>query len=121
MAFLNDVPKVTRNLIIINIIVFLFTMLNRNFMTEAFALFYPTSPYFHWWQYLTHMFMHGGFWHIFFNMFFKYLSSFFYLISCSITNKTFIFNIFFNFSTFYLVMLCLNVYIAVKFAFKLGF
>ena len=35
---------------------------------STFALYYPTSHYFHWWQLLTHMFMHGGFFHIFFNM-----------------------------------------------------
>jgi rhomboid-like protein len=32
-------------------------------------MFYPESPYFRWWQPLTHMFMHGGFWHILFNMY----------------------------------------------------
>jgi membrane associated rhomboid family serine protease len=41
-------------------------------MYEKFALFYPTSPFFHWWQPLTHMFMHGGFWHLFFNMYTLY-------------------------------------------------
>jgi len=60
---------VTRNLIILNIIVFIATLINREFMTAEFALFYPTSRYFHWWQILTHMFMHGGFWHILFNMY----------------------------------------------------
>ena len=59
----------TRNLIILNIIVFIATLINREFMTAEFALFYPTSRYFHWWQILTHMFMHGGFWHILFNMY----------------------------------------------------
>ena len=59
----------TRNLIILNIIVFIATLINREFMTAEFALFYPTSRYFHWWQVLTHMFMHGGFWHILFNMY----------------------------------------------------
>ena len=43
--------------------------LNREFMIEHFALFYPTSPFFRPWQFITHMFMHGGFWHIFFNMY----------------------------------------------------
>jgi membrane associated rhomboid family serine protease len=60
---------VTKNLIIVNVIVFLASLLNENFMIGTFALFYPTSPYFHWWQVVTHMFMHGGFWHIFFNMY----------------------------------------------------
>ena len=38
-------------------------------MYETFSLFYPTSPFFKPWQIVTHMFMHGGFWHIFFNMY----------------------------------------------------
>ena len=67
------IPVVTRNLIIINVIVFIATLINENFMTATFALFYPTSQYFHWWQPLTHMFMHGGFWHIFFNMYTLYI------------------------------------------------
>lgn len=64
-----NVPPVTRNLIIINVLVFLATLVNRGVMIENFALFYPTSQYFHWWQPVTHMFMHGGFWHILFNMY----------------------------------------------------
>ncbi len=43
--------------------------LNETFMLEEFALFYPTSPFFHWWQPVTHMFLHGGFGHLFFNMY----------------------------------------------------
>jgi membrane associated rhomboid family serine protease len=43
--------------------------LNEEFMIEKFALFYPTSPFFHWWQPVTHMFMHGGFFHLLFNMY----------------------------------------------------
>ena len=69
MAFLDNVPRVTRNLIIINVLMFIGTLFNGEGMLKAFALFYPTSPYFHWWQYITHMFMHGGWWHIFFNMY----------------------------------------------------
>ena len=38
-------------------------------MVANFAMFYPTSPFFRPWQIITHMFMHGGFWHIFFNMY----------------------------------------------------
>ena len=69
MAFLENVPRVTRNLIIINVLMFIGTLVNEEAILKAFALFYPTSPYFHWWQYITHMFMHGGWWHIFFNMY----------------------------------------------------
>ena len=48
------------------------TSLNGNMMYEKFALFYPTSPFFRIWQPVTHMFMHGGFWHLFFNMYTLY-------------------------------------------------
>ena len=67
--FLDNIPVVTRNLLILNVIMYVATLVNENFMLGTFAMFYPTSPYFHWWQPLTHMFMHGGFWHIFFNMY----------------------------------------------------
>ena len=62
-------PIVTRNLLLVNIIMFLFTLVNEQFMIKTFAMFYPGSPFFHPWQIVTHMFMHGGFWHIFFNMY----------------------------------------------------
>ena len=68
-GFLASLPTVTKNLIIINVIIFVATLINQEFMIGTFALFYPTSPFFHWWQVVTHMFMHGGFWHIFFNMY----------------------------------------------------
>ncbi len=68
-GFLASLPTVTKNLIIINVIIFIATLVNQEFMIGTFALFYPTSPYFRWWQVVTHMFMHGGFWHIFFNMY----------------------------------------------------
>ena len=68
-SFLDAIPVVTRNLIIVNVIMFVFTLLNEDFMVRTFALFYPASALFRWWQPLTHMFMHGGFWHIFFNMY----------------------------------------------------
>ena len=72
-GFMSNVPTAVRNIIIINVLVMIMTSLNENFMYEKFALFYPTSPFFHWWQPVTHMFMHGGFWHIFFNMYTLYI------------------------------------------------
>ena len=68
-GFMSNMPAAVKNIIIINVLVYLMTSLKGNFMYENFALFYPTLPFFHWWQPLTHMFMHGGFWHIFFNMY----------------------------------------------------
>jgi membrane associated rhomboid family serine protease len=65
----GNLPTAVKNIIIINIMVMIMTSLNEDFMYEKFALFYPTSPFYHWWQPLTHMFMHGGFWHLFFNMY----------------------------------------------------
>ncbi len=68
-SFLNNIPTVTKNIIIVNVIAFIATMLNENVMIGTFAMFFPTSPYFRLWQPITHMFMHGGVWHIFFNMY----------------------------------------------------
>ena len=68
-----NVPTAIKNIIIINVLIMIMTSLNENFMYETFALFYPTSPFFHWWQPVTHMFMHGGFWHLFFNMYTLYI------------------------------------------------
>ena len=68
-SFLNSIPTVTKNIIIVNVIAFIATMLNENVMIGTFAMFFPTSPYFRLWQPITHMFMHGGVWHIFFNMY----------------------------------------------------
>ena len=67
--FLERIPPVTRSLLIVNVIMFVATLINEDFMIRTFAMFYPASPLFRWWQPLTHMFMHGGWWHILFNMY----------------------------------------------------
>ncbi len=36
------------------------------------AMYFPENQDFHGWQIVSHMFMHGGFMHIFFNMFALY-------------------------------------------------
>ena len=69
MGFLDNIPKVTRNLLLINIILFVATWISEDFMVRTFAMFYPASPLFRPWQVITHMFMHGGFFHLFFNMY----------------------------------------------------
>ena len=68
-GFLSSIPPAIKNIIIINVLVMIMTALNEQYMIANFALFYPTSPFFKPWQIITHMFMHGGFWHIFFNMY----------------------------------------------------
>lgn len=62
-------PPVVKNLIITNVIVYIITVISGNFMYEHFSLFYFKSPFFKPFQLVTHMFMHGGFAHILFNMY----------------------------------------------------
>jgi membrane associated rhomboid family serine protease len=66
-----NMPPVVKNLLIINIIFFIATYALAKFvnMNALFAAYYPGSPMFRPWQTITYMFMHGGFAHIFFNMF----------------------------------------------------
>ena len=78
MAFLepqkfNILPPVVKNLLIINVLLFLATIVlyNSNIidLTSVFGLHYWQSDDFETWQIISHMFMHGGFFHLFFNMF----------------------------------------------------
>ena len=66
-------PPVVKNLIMINVLMYLITAITGNFMYENFALFYFKSPFFKPYQLVTHMFMHGGFTHILFNMYTLYI------------------------------------------------
>ena len=67
--FLENIPPVTRNLLYVNVIMFVATLINPVFMKGTFAMAFPLATDFRWWQPLTHMFMHDGFFHIFFNMY----------------------------------------------------
>ncbi len=85
-------PPMIKNLIILNVVVFLFQIIGKQIVTDSgftfadiitkyFALIplegitFPTgigmvsSWHFYPWQLITYQFMHGGFSHIFFNMF----------------------------------------------------
>lgn len=64
----SNIPPVVKNLLIINIIGFIGTLIFP-LSTRLFGVFYPDSPFFHSWQIITYMFMHGSIAHIFFNMF----------------------------------------------------
>ena len=68
-SILANMPPVVKNLIITNVIVYIITVISGNFMYEHFSLFYFKSPFFKPFQLVTHMFMHGGFAHILFNMY----------------------------------------------------
>ncbi len=69
----GSIPPVTKNLIIINVLMLAvsFTagsLFNVN-LNHVLGLYFPKSEYFRPYQVVTHMFMHGGFTHLFFNMF----------------------------------------------------
>lgn len=68
----RNMPPVTKNLIIINTIIWLamalFPPIANNLMTYC-ALHYHEASDFNPAQVITYMFLHGGFFHLFFNMF----------------------------------------------------
>ena len=69
----NLLPPVVKNLLIINVLFFLATIvLGSKFgidLIDMLGLHFPGSEKFEPYQIITYMFMHGGFSHIFFNMF----------------------------------------------------
>lgn len=66
---MRNLPPAVKNIIIINALIMIMMTLKESFMLENFALYFPASPFFRIWQPLTYMFMHGGFGHLFFNMY----------------------------------------------------
>lgn len=65
---LQRLPLVTKNILIINVLVFLACQVLPELNICLSAYFFQ-SPNFKIWQIITHMFMHGSITHIFFNMF----------------------------------------------------
>lgn len=68
----RNIPPVTKNLLIINLLIWLACELFHQFgavMDRSCGLHYFLSPDFRFWQPLTYMFMHGGMTHVLFNMF----------------------------------------------------
>ena len=65
------ISDTVKHLLIINVIMFIGTLFigNGNLFYEWFAMYFPKNDAFQPWQIITHMFMHGGAMHIFFNMF----------------------------------------------------
>ena len=66
---MNNFTDAIKHLIIINVIVFVAPQLMQSDFTNILALHFPKNDHFGFWQYVTHMFMHGGFAHILFNMY----------------------------------------------------
>ncbi|MDX1277952.1 rhomboid family intramembrane serine protease [Oceanihabitans sediminis] len=68
---MNRITDTVKHLIIINVIMFIGTMTigGGQLFYDWFALYFPKNEAFQPWQIITHMFMHGGFTHLLFNMF----------------------------------------------------
>ena len=67
-----QITPTVKQLLIINILFFVGTLAIGDPAYQYLALYFPESPNFQYWQPITHMFMHGGYMHIFFNMFALY-------------------------------------------------
>ncbi|MAU72633.1 MAG: rhomboid family intramembrane serine protease [Pseudozobellia sp.] len=66
---MGRLTEAVKHLLIINILFFIATQLYGDQLYAWFSLWYPENPNFKWWQVFTHMFMHGNFMHILFNMY----------------------------------------------------
>lgn len=66
---MGRITETIKALIIVNVIFFLGTQVLGETAYNLFSLYYYESPNFRFWQPLSHMFMHGGFMHILFNMY----------------------------------------------------
>lgn len=68
-----NIPTITKNLLVLNVLAFLACTLLAEMrvadMNAMFGLHFFLAPDFRVWQLVTYMFMHGGWSHIFFNMF----------------------------------------------------
>ena len=66
-------PPVVKNLILLNVLLWLVDLVAQNVfgiqLTMLLGLYFPRSEEFMPLQIVTHMFMHGSFWHLFFNMY----------------------------------------------------
>ncbi len=80
-SFFSNIPHIVKNILIINGLAFFAAFLlskginipgigfTRIDLNSLLGLYTPGSSEFHFFQYITYMFMHGGIEHIFFNMF----------------------------------------------------
>lgn len=69
---MNQLPPITKNLLIINVLVYLAQLVFERYgvdLTNLFGLHFILASDFKIWQLVTYMFLHGGIFHLFFNMF----------------------------------------------------
>lgn len=73
----SALPPVVKNLILLNVLMLLANWASKSVfgtdLSMTLGLYYPRSDQFMPIQILTHMFMHGNFLHLFFNMFALYM------------------------------------------------
>src|SRR5450759_240992 len=66
-------PPVVKNIILLNVLMYLVDLTAKSVfgidLTMVLGLYFPKSEQFLPVQIVSHMFMHGGFWHLFFNMY----------------------------------------------------
>lgn len=72
---MGRITETVKVLIIINVLMYIGSMISGEVAYKLFSLYYFENPNFHFWQPITHMFMHDNksFMHIIFNMFALYM------------------------------------------------
>jgi membrane associated rhomboid family serine protease len=71
MNLFSNIPQVTKNILILNILFFVakYVLSGKGIdLDHLFGAYYPNSPLFKPFQVITYFFMHGDFFHILFNM-----------------------------------------------------
>ena len=66
---MGRITETVKHLIILNVLFFAASSLLGLDLNNVLALYFPENEHFGIWQFVTHMFMHGGFTHILFNMY----------------------------------------------------
>lgn len=66
---MNRITDAVKHLIIANVIVYVLIFVVKINFGDSLALFFPENENFGFWQFITHMFVHGGTMHLIFNMY----------------------------------------------------
>ena len=77
-GFMSNVPQAVKSIIIINVLAWIMTTLDKNGIILSYCSLYPghgnvMSVLYRPWTFVTYMFLHGGFAHLFFNMYALYI------------------------------------------------
>lgn len=66
---MGRISETIKILIVVNVLFFIGTLITGDLAYRLFSLYYFENPNFQYWQPISHMFMHGNFFHILFNMY----------------------------------------------------